>query len=104
MTDDQRPSPFPLRLPGSIRGQLDEQARASDRSLNSEITARLRRSLDGDSDEALLHEIVQRLERLERAVTQAQAQDAAVREGGLLSTIAERLRRLEEALLADNRR
>lgn len=41
-------TPFPLRLAPDLREKLDAAARASGRSLQSEIAARLARTLDQD--------------------------------------------------------
>lgn len=47
---DQQPQPYSVRLPISIRRQLEESARASGRSLHAEILLRLGESLDASKD------------------------------------------------------
>jgi len=48
---DQQPQPYSIRLPASIRRQLEEAARASGRSLHAEILLRLGVSLDASKVE-----------------------------------------------------
>lgn len=44
MDKHKKPS-YPLRLPADLREQLDAHAQANERSLNGEIVARLKESL-----------------------------------------------------------
>jgi len=49
MTTDRRQiSPTPVRIPDELKDQLKAQAVTNDRSLNGEILARLRASLQGE--------------------------------------------------------
>ncbi|PIF38031.1 Arc-like DNA binding dprotein [Delftia sp. 60] len=47
-TDRHQLPPTPVRIPDEIKEQLKAQAVANDRSLNGEILARLRASLQGE--------------------------------------------------------
>lgn len=48
--DQQLPATYSVRLPASIRRQLEESARASGRSLHAEILLRLGDSLDASKN------------------------------------------------------
>lgn len=51
MEDRHQKTAYPLRMPDELRGRLEESAKQVGRSLNSEIVARLERSLEpGMSD------------------------------------------------------
>jgi len=42
--------PYGLRMPPDLKGKLEEAARSSGRSLNTEIVARLEQSIQDDDD------------------------------------------------------
>ena len=46
--EENRPTPFPLRMPGGIREQLENISKENGRSLNAEIVHRLKQSLGMD--------------------------------------------------------
>ncbi len=48
MTDRHQQTPTPVRLPDDLKAALKSKATANDRSLNGEVIARLRDSLQAD--------------------------------------------------------
>jgi hypothetical protein len=76
MTDRHQQKPYPLRMPEGLRELLEFSATSGNRSLHSEIVARLTRSFDAAGDSAQLQSEVQRLQELVEAQRKAlSAQD-----------------------------
>lgn len=70
MTEQQRDTPYPLRMSANLREELEVAAKASGRSLHQEILQRLQDSLKSLSTNDTENEILNRLETLEKDVAE----------------------------------
>ena len=91
--NDERPSPYPLRMPASLRRTLEEFAKANGHSMNSEILARLHASVSiesqvlesPDAQQFILslndkiNDMQRAIETQEKAMEQLRAREGAAR-------------------------
>lgn len=77
MSDSRTADKFVLRLPDGLRGRIDDEAAANFRSMNSEIVARLVRSLDGSDStrdhQAHVRHLIMRMAWLEDLLVRCEA-------------------------------
>lgn len=64
MNDRHSQKPYPLRMQDEMRRHLEDAAKASGRSLNAEILARLERTLDQDAHPERKVIVIEELENL----------------------------------------
>lgn len=90
MNEKQLPS-YPLRMPPEVREQVEAAAKASGRSMNAEIVARLQTSFQRDESEEREFEAWREMARRERGEASAQTMVMPLDTERALKEYAERI-------------